>query len=182
MDEKMIKHPKVSLLKWMNPAGMLEHELEKVPWYIAIIISGIAFGLLFWQTGLDQRAVKEIGIPEIATLAIKGILMGTLGVIVLSFFVWVFIRITNKSISLEQAIKQMALSYTAPMVGLLFGLILNIAFGSRTAIAFGISGVLWSLNPIFRTIKKASKDRIFLSLFLTTAIGLIVMLSWDFLV
>lgn len=182
MTEKVSQPPKKSILRWMNPAGMLEKELEQVPWYQGLIISGLAFALLFWQTGLDQQSINAMSNGEVIFLTIKGLLLGTFGMMVIGLVAWLFIRPINKDWTLGKSIKLMALAYTAPLFSLLIGLGLNLAIGSRTALAFGLTGVLWSLNPMFRTIKKGTKEKYGLSIGLTTIIGLMVLLAWHTLV
>ena len=60
------------------------------------------------------------------------------------------------------------------MIGLLF----NLFFGWNTAVAFGVTGVLWALGPMIAVLKGMVGGRSWPATLLATACGLMVLLGW----
>lgn len=171
-----------ALLKYFNPEALSKEELSKIPFVYPIGISGLTYGLFFLQTGLDQKKAGSKTLFEAMILAIKGLGIGTVGLIGLSVVVFIIIKSFKSEFSLSNLIKAFCLSYTTALLSLSIGLILNIFFQANTAVAFGVTGVLWSLNPLFRVLRKNTKGNFTLSLILCTTIGLMVLIIWDILV
>lgn len=171
-----------ALLKYFNPEALSTGELSKIPFVYPIGISGLTYGLFFLQTGLDQKKAGSKTLFEAIILGIKGLGIGTFGLIGLSVVVFIIMRISKSEYSLPNLIKTFCLSYTTALLSLTIGLILNIFFHANTAIAFGVTGVLWSLNPLFRVLRKNTKGNFTLSLILCTTIGLMVLIIWNILV
>jgi hypothetical protein len=155
-----------SLLKYFNPQALSTEELNKIPFLYPMVISGLTYGLFFLQTGLDQKKAGSKTLFEAMILAIKGLGIGTFGLIGLSVVVFVIMKIFKSEYSLSNLVKACCLSYTTALLSLTIGLILNIFFHANTAVAFGITGVLWSLNPLFRVFRKNTRGNFTLSLIL----------------
>lgn len=62
----------------INPIGAMKRQLEKVNWKLTLLVPAGAFGLLFFQTGLDMTG--EIGLFAIG-LSLIGLLYGGIGVL-----------------------------------------------------------------------------------------------------
>jgi len=181
--ENSIKKNKIKfILKYFNPAALSEEEINKISFAAVIGVSGLTYSLFFLQTGLDQKKAGTKTLVEAFILALKGLGIGTIGLVGLSCLVFLIMKIFNRKVSLKVIIKSFALSYITPLISLFFGLLLNIFLGVNTALAFGVSGVLWSLNPIFRVIRKYTNDNVNLALSISTVAGLLILFTWHALV
>lgn len=170
------------MLKYFSPDSISKEDLEKISFIKVLLVSGITYGLFFLQTGLDQIRVGNKTFIEAIILASKGLGIGTIGLIAISIIIFVIIKAFNSETSLSNLIKVCCLSYTTALISLILGLILNIILHFNTAIAFGVTGVLWSLNPLFRVIRKNTKGNLSLSLILCTSIGLLILFTWHTLI
>lgn len=59
----------------------------------------------------------------------------------------------GKSGGLGEAVRAFALAYSAALVYVVIGLLFNLFFGWNTAVAFGVTGVLWALGPMIAVLK-----------------------------
>ena len=62
-----------------------------------------------------------------------------------------------------------------------FGLVMNVAFGWNTALAFGVTGVLWAIGPMIATLREMLGGRIEPSVVLATILGGLTLFGWAFL-
>lgn len=170
------------ILKYFNPAALSEEEIDKISLTSVIGVSGLTYSLFFLQTGLDQKKAGTKTLVEAFILAIKGLGIGTIGLIGLSCLIFIIMKIFSCKVSLNVLIKSFALSYTTPLISIFLGLLLNIFLDINTALAFGVSGVLWSLNPLFRIIRNYTNDNLNLSLIISTVTGLLILFTWHALV
>lgn len=182
MENSANKNQMKCLFKYFNPATLSDKDLNEVSILYAFVISGLTYGLFFLQTGLDQKRIGNKTLIEVIVLALKGLAIGTLGLTVLSVIVFIIMKIFKGECLLVNLIKVFCLSYTTALLSLVFGFIFNVIFHTNTAIAFGVTGVLWSLNPLFRVLRKNTKGNLSLSLTLCTTIGLLILITWHVLV
>lgn len=84
-------------------------------------------------------------------------------------------------LTIDWAISSFALGYSATLVYALIGLFFSLALGWKTAVAFGVTGVLWALSPTMFTIRQMSGDRIAFSIALTTLCGAVLLFGWALL-
>ena len=82
---------------------------------------------------------------------------------------------------MDWTISAFALGYSATLVYALTGLVFSLAFGWKTAVAFGVTGVLWALRPTLFTIKQMSGERVGFSIAMTTLCGAILLVGWSLL-
>jgi hypothetical protein len=61
------------------------------------------------------------------------------------------------------------------------GIIISSAYKWRTAIAFGVSGVLWAIGPMIVTIREMIGGKILVCVFLASTVGSIVLYAWSFI-
>jgi uncharacterized membrane protein len=164
-----------------NPSEVVKNQMAQVPWPFSIFISGLSFALFFLQTGIDLYRVGEIGIDRIILIAIIGLFYGTVGVALIAILSWVLSRASNRSYTIGWAVSNFALGYSATLIYSLCGLFFSLAFNWKTAVAFGVTGVLWALRPTMSTIKQMSGDKVGFSIALTTICGAILMFGWGLL-
>jgi hypothetical protein len=180
---------KAALLIFVNPGGALKGALSDLPVQIALGISGTAFGLFFLQTGLDLARVGGQTLPRfamtgnagVAGLCLLGVLYGTLGVALLGAIAWFATRALGATLTPEATIRAFALGYCPALVYAAFGIVMNVAFGWNTALAFGVTGVLWAIGPMISTLREMLGGRIWPSVILATFLGGLTLLGWAYL-
>lgn len=165
----------------MNPGEIVKNQLIKIPWPYSLTISGLSFMLFFLQTGLDLLRNGQIEASGVVLMTMLGLFYGTAGVALLAVMVWALAKARERNITVDWAISTFALGYSATFVYALSGLIFSLAFGWKTAVAFGVTGVLWALRPILYTIKQMSGERVAFSIAMTTICGAILLIGWALL-
>jgi hypothetical protein len=174
---------------FVNPGGALKGALADLPVPIALGISGTAFGLFFLQTGLDLLRVGHQTLPRFAmtgnggvvALCLLGVLYGTLGVAALGAVAWLATRALGATLALQATVRAFALGYCPALVYALFGLVMNVVFGWNTALAFGVTGVLWAIGPMIATLRQMLGGQIWSSVILATILGGLALFGWAYL-
>ncbi|MDD2585026.1 MAG: hypothetical protein PHT79_01690 [Syntrophomonadaceae bacterium] len=172
---------KTTLNMIINPGEVVKNQMIKIPWPYSLMVSGLAFTLFFLQTGLDLLRNGQVETSTVILMTILGLLYGTTGVALLAVMVWALSQAEQRGITMEWAISTFALGYSATFVYALSGLIFSLAFGWKTAVAFGVTGVLWALRPTMYTIKQMSGERVAFSIAMTTLCGAILLIGWALL-
>lgn len=172
---------KTALNMIMNPGEIVKNQMIKIPWPYSLTISGLSFMLFFLQTGLDLLRSGQATTGIVILMAMLGLLYGTAGIALLAVMVWALSQAEKQGLNMEWAISTFALGYSATFVYALSGLIFSLAFGWKTAVAFGVTGVLWALRPTMFTIKQMSGDRVAFSIAMTTLCGAILLMGWALL-
>jgi hypothetical protein len=180
---------KAAFLIFVNPGGALKGALSQIPVQVALGVSGVAFGLFFLQTGLDLARVGAPTLPRFAMtgnagvvgLCLLGVVYGTLGVALLGAIAWFATRPLGATLTLEATVRAFALGYCPALVYAAFGIVMNVAFGWNTALAFGVTGVLWALGPMIATLREMLGGQIWPSVILATILGGLTLLGWAYL-
>jgi hypothetical protein len=180
---------KAALLIFVNPGGALKGALREIPIPLALGVSGTAFGLFFLQTGLDLLRVGHQTLPRfamtgnggVAALCLLGVLYGTLGVAALGAFAWFATRAMGATLTLEATVRAFALGYCPALVYAAFGVVMNVGFGWNTALAFGVTGVLWAIGPMISTLREMLGGQIWPSVILATILGGLALFGWAYL-
>jgi len=172
---------KTALNMIINPGEVVKNQMTKIPWPYSLMISGLSFSLFFLQTGLDLMRTGQIEIASVILMTLLGLLYGTAGIALLAVLVWTLSQAAERNITMEWTVSSFALGYSPTFVYALTGLIFSLAFGWRTAVAFGVTGVLWALRPTLFTIKQMSGERVGFSIAMTTLCGAILLAGWALL-
>ncbi len=165
----------------LNPGGANPRDITFVPWVLTLAVSGSAFGLFFLQTGLDRVDTGTADWTGVAALAGAGLLAGTAGILALALVAWVGLRLTGSQATAADLIRAFGLAYSPTLVAVTLGLLAHLVLGWRTAVAFGVPGVLWALGPINNTLRRLSQGKTFLSITLASVCGALLLLSWGLL-
>lgn len=165
----------------INPGEVVKNQMVKIPWPYSLMISGLTFSLFFLQTGLDMMRNGQIGISIVILITMLGLVYGTAGIALLAVLVWALSQAAKRNITMGWTISSFALGYSPAFVYALSGLIFSLAWGWRTAVAFGVTGVLWALRPTLFTIKQMSGERVAFSIAMTTLCGAILLVGWSLL-
>jgi len=172
---------KTALSMITNPGEVVKSQMANVPWPYSLLVSGLSFTLFFLQTGLDMLHTGKIGIPIVILITLLGLLYGTAGVALIAVLAWALSQASERSYTIDWAISSFALGYSATFVYAFIGLIFSLTLGWKTAVAFGVTGVLWALRPAMFTIRQMTGDRVAFSIALTTLCGAILLLGWALL-
>ena len=162
----------------INPGEVVKTQMTKDSLPYSIMVSGLSFTLFFLQTGLDLWRNGQVEVSTVILITMLGLLYGTAGIALLAVMVWALSQAEQRGFTMDWAISTFALGYSATFIYALSGLIFSLAFGWKTAVAFGVTGVLWALRPTLYTIKQMSGDRVAFSIAMTTLCGAILLVGW----
>ena len=154
---------------------------SKISWALAYGISAAAFVLLFLQTGLDLQRAGKIETAQIAVLAAWGLALGTAGVGLIGSIAWGGARLLGSDIGWSDSLRSFGLAFCPSLLYGLFGLACNLALHWNTALAFGVTGLLWALGPVSAMIRQFTKDKLLPALLLTTLCGALMLGGWALL-
>ena len=160
----------------VNPGAVLVRSAEELGLAGALGIPALAFALFFLQTALDLDRSGVLG-PFVG-----GAMIGALGVPLLALLVWVVTRPLGGTETLAWTVRAFGLAYAPALVYGVCGLAANVILGWHTALAFGVTGVLWTISPLFTALRRMTGERRRLSMILATMVGLVVLLAWSTLV
>jgi hypothetical protein len=164
-----------------NPGATVQRRAAEASMPVVLAVSGSAFALFFLQAGLDRMRVGNADALSIVALVLIGILFGTIGVAAVALIAWLALKILRSDASPGAVVRVCALSYSSTLVYVTLGLVANLLLGWRTAVAFGVTGVLWSLGPLSSSLRGMARGRLGVSLVLATLCGLVVLAGWAWL-
>jgi hypothetical protein len=166
------------LLMMVSPGQLLAQGLGKISWPFALTVSGAAFALFFFQTGLDRSHVNTLSASRCALLALLGAGYGTAGIAAIGLVAWALSKFIGGDQPPGWVIRAVALSYSSGLVYGAAGLVFNLVFKWNTSVAFGVTGVLWALGPMMAVFRQLSKGKIAGSVVFATICGALVLLGW----
>jgi hypothetical protein len=162
----------------INPAGALKGALSS-RWYLGLAVSALAFGLFFIQTGLDLYKTGQKEWSFVLLSAGTGVAYGLVVIPLIASVMWVMLKAAKTDKSLLQAISAFCLSYSGALIYGILGLVFSLALGWKTAVAFGVTGVLWAIGPMMFTIRELTGGKNALGVPLATLVGAMVLISWS---
>jgi len=166
------------LLMMVSPGQLLAQGLGKISWPFALSVSGAAFALFFFQTGLDRLRAHTLSAGGCARLALFGAAYGTAGIAAIGLVAWALSKFIGGDQPPGWVIRAVALSYSSGLVYGAAGLVFNLFFKWNTSVAFGVTGVLWALGPMMAVFRNLSKGKIAGSVALASICGALVLLGW----
>jgi hypothetical protein len=164
-----------------NPGQVIKGRMDNVSWPWAYAISGSAFFLFFLQSGLDLLRAGKAGPLQVILLTLAGGCWGTLGIGGMAAVAWVLCRPFGTPHSFSWTLRSFALGYSPALIYTALGLLANILLGWNTALAFGATGVLWSLGPNIAVLREMLAARLLPSALLATFFGAATLLVWGLL-
>jgi hypothetical protein len=165
----------------VNPGLGLQKRAAGASWLVVFAVSGSAFALFMLQAGLDRLRAGASEATTVAFLVLLGILFGTVGVTAVALIDWLALKLFRSDATPGAVVRACALSYSPTLVYVALGLAANLLLGWRTAVAFGVTGVLWSLGPLTNALQSMAGGRLGVSLILATLSGLAVLAGWAWL-
>jgi len=170
--------PRSALAMILSPAQVVRGALDQVPWPVSLGISGLAFTLFFLQTGLDMHRVGTASTGAAVGFTFLGLAFGTAGVAVTAAVAWAASRTLGCERSLQWAVCSFCLGYTPTLIFVVVGLVFNLVAGWNTAVAFGVTGVLWALYPTLATVREMTGQKLGASLVISTVCGALILCGW----
>jgi hypothetical protein len=148
-------------------------------WPLALAIPGIAYTLLSLQAGFDlQRAGVAVNGVRLALLLGKGALLGTAGIALLALFAYAVLRASGTRVTAGAAIRAFAMAHVIPLLYAVCGMGLNLVLGWNTALACGVTGLLWALGPLTGSLQELSGGKSWLAATLSTLTGGLLLFAW----
>ena len=169
------------LIMMVSPGQLLAQGLSHISWPFALGVSGSAFAIFFFQTGLDRLHVSSASPIHCALLALLGAVFGTAGIAAIGAVAWSLSLLIGGQEPPDWVIRAIALCYSSALVYGVVGLIFNLCFRWNTSLSFGVTGVLWALGPMMTVFRQLSKGKILSSVVLATLCGALVLLGWGLL-
>jgi hypothetical protein len=162
----------------LNPGLLIQKRMENVSLLVPICISSASFTLFFLQTGLDIAKKGTASGSYLLLMALRGLLAGSLGVLVLASFSWLLAKMLGSRWKYTQTVKAFGMAYTSTLLYCIFGILANLILGWNTAIVFGITGLLWALSPLLAIFREMLENRKLAGIVLTTLCGAVMLLAW----
>lgn len=163
----------------ISPSAALKSAFDS-KWYFSAMISSLAFGLFFFQTGLDLYKTGQKEMTFLFVSAAAGIGYGLLVIPLISVVVWTILKLFKTDKGIASAVSSLCLSYSGALIYGLIGIIFSFALEWKTSVAFGVSGVLWAIGPMIYTIRGLTGGKTGVSVFISTMVGAAVLISWSF--
>jgi hypothetical protein len=165
----------------MSPGTAIKNAVAGIPFYFSVLVSGLAFGLFFLQTGLDLYKTGQQSLFFAIAVTLIGGAFGIVVIPALAVIVWVITKAFGNKKTIKWTISAFCLSYSGALVYCVFGIVASVALGWRTAVAFGVTGVLWAIGPMISTIREIVEGKIYLCVILAAATGSAVLFCWSFI-
>lgn len=178
--------PPPSLLRIMaafmiNPGAAVRRRVDSLPVWLSLAVPGVAFMLLFLQTGLDRHAAGTAEPFAVVLATVVGFGYGTVFLALVAAAVGVAMRSFGAERSVAAVVSSFALAYSPTLVYVVMGLGANLVFGWFTAAAFGMTGVLWAIGPLIGTLRDLSDGRTVLPVAAATLAGTLLLVGWALL-
>lgn len=181
MDNVKISNVRMIFGMMINPASVLKSLISKSKWQFSLIISGLAFALFFLQTGLDLFRTGQKTFSHILILSGTGLIYGAIIIPLVASFMWLILKAGKSEKSLFQTISVFCMSYSGALIYGVIGLGFSLSMGWKTAVAFGVTGVLWAIGPMIVSVRELTGGKNSLSIPIATIFSLIVLVSWAFI-
>lgn len=163
-----------------NPSKAIKDAVHGSRWYYGMGVSALAFGLFFVQTGLDLWKTGQKSLSFVFFSLFSGVGYGLIMIPLVSLVAWAFLKAFKVNKEMKWTIASFCLSYSGALVYGLLGLSFSILFQWKTAIAFGVSGVLWAIGPMMVTVREMTDGKVSLSVPVATVYAALVLLSWAY--
>ena len=181
MDNIKISNIRMIFGMMINPASVLKSLISKTKWQFSLIVSGLAFSLFFLQTGIDLFRTGQKTFSNILILSGAGLIYGVLCIPLISSLMWLILKAGKSDKNLVQTIAVFCMSYSGSLIYGIIGLGFSLAMGWKTAVAFGVTGVLWAIGPMIISVRELTGGKNSLSIPIATLFSLVVLFSWAFI-
>ncbi len=164
----------------INPSKAIKSGIEHTKWYYALLVSGTAFALFYLQTALDLFKTGQKGLDFVFMSIGIGTLYGIIVIPLIGILAWLILKITKTDKGLKWTISAFCLSYSGALIYGILGSIFSLFFAWKTAITFGVTGVIWAIGPMIITTREMTKGKLSVSVVLVTVFSTAILISWAF--
>lgn len=164
----------------INPSGAVKSAVEGTSWYFSLLLSGMAFSLFFVQTGLDLYKTGQKSMSFVFMSAGAGFVYGIVVIPLIGVIAWGILKLFKSEKSLKWAVTSYCLSYSGAFVYGLMGIAFSLFMAWRTAMAFGVTGVLWAVGPLMATSREMTKGNTKVSILIATLYSGLILISWAY--
>ena len=164
----------------LSPGSVLKSAMNHVPWMFSVIVSATAFALFFLMTGLDLYKTGQQEMLFVIVSVVAGAVYGLVVIPALGAIIWAILKVFKTDKTLGWTVSAFCLSYSGALIYGIIGLVFSLTLGWKTAVAFGVTGVLWALGPMMATLREMTKGKTVLSIILATLVGAAVLVSWSY--
>lgn len=161
----------------LDPAGLIVRRLEGVGTAAAMVVSTLAFTTISLQAALDLARTRGDEWDALAALVLRGALLGSVGVAGLAMLAWLLTRPFGTP-GPGHALRAIGGAYGSALIYGIVGLGLNLLLGWNTAVACGVSGLLWALGPLFLALRELAGGRSGVAALLATLGGAAMLGGW----
>jgi hypothetical protein len=162
----------------LDPASLLTRGFGGFGPLRALTVSGLAFATISLQAALELYRIGIVPPGGALLIVLRGALLGTLGAALIGLLAHALTRAGGAARPLSQTVSAVALAYGGALVYGLVGLALNLTLGWATAVSSGLTGLLWSLGPLFVVLREVSGGRVGLAATLATLGGSALLFGW----
>lgn len=168
---------KTFVLFALNPTGVLQKK-NKQKWYLYLLFPASGWLLFFLQVGIERYRQGMFSAWKVIFISLLGFIIGYIMVGVIAAIIDFILSYMKMDLRFDQVVTLIALSHTYMVFSVVLGLIYNL-FGNSSSAAFGISGLLCTLLPIYAGIRTLGKGRAFMPPLIATLAGVILLGSWQ---
>lgn len=161
----------------LNPSGVLK-DSKKQKWYLYLIFPSVGWLLFFLQVGMERYRQGMYSVWKVILICLLGLIIGYVMVGIIGALIDFILSYFKMDVRFDQAVTLIAMSHTYMIFSLVLGLIYNL-FGNSSSAAFGISGLLCTLLPIYAGVRTLGKGRAFMPPLMATLAGIILLASWQ---
>lgn len=180
MDNKKPSLFRTMISMMISPGSALKTAISGIPWFFSLAVSALAFGLFFLQTGFDLYKTGQKDLSFALMSAGAGAVYGLTVIPLLGVIIWSILKLLKSEKNMKWAVSSFCLSYSGALIYGILGIIFSFLFGWKTAISFGVTGVLWATGPLIVSIREMAGGKSVLSITLATLVGAAVLFSWSF--
>lgn len=163
----------------INPAGALKAAVGSTKWYFSLLVSALAFGLFFLQTGLDLYKTGQKGMEFVYFSAGIGVVYGAIVVPIVGIVAWGILKMAKTDKTMQWAISSFCLSYSGALVYGLMGIAFSLFLTWKTSVAFGVTGVLWAIGPMIVASREMTGGNNKISILVATLFSIVILFSWS---
>ena len=140
------------------------------------------FGMMINPSGTlknDLYKTGQKGLNFVLLSGATGVVYGLCVIPLVGFFIWILIKLFISDRKVKETISSFCLSYSGALVYGVLGIVFSLVLGWKTSVAFGVTGVLWAIGPMMISIRELTGGKSALSVFIATAVGAMVLVSWS---
>ena len=164
----------------LDPASLLTRGFGGFGLLAALSVSGLAFAAISLQAALDLYRSGMVDDTGALLIVMRGALLGTLGVALVGLIAHLATRAFGIARPLSQTLSAVALAYGGALVYGVVGLSLSLTLGWATAVSSGLTGLLWSLGPLFAVLRELAGGRASVAALLASLAGGALLFGWFF--